>query len=93
MDQEDLFVEFLFNKTKVKSLSNLQPLTTACNPDILTAFIIEAQSIFVSSLQQCINDDELMKERQQQEEFLLFLKQELPTLVSKFYKIYNGKVD
>lgn len=89
MDQDDLFAEFLFNKTKVKALSNLQPLTS----DTLTAFITEAQSIFVSSLQECLTSDEGMKERQRQEEFLIFLKQELPLLVTKFYKVCNGKTD
>jgi hypothetical protein len=93
MDQDDLFAEFLFNKTKVKALNNLQPLTGVNNSDVLTPFLTEAQSIFVSSLQEYITDDEVMKDRQRQEDFLVFLKQELPSLVSKFYKMCNGKTD
>jgi len=93
MDQDDLFAKFLFNKTKVKALSNLQPLVGVNNSDVLTVFVTEAQSIFVSSLQECVTSDELMKDRLRQEEFLAFLKQELPSLVNKFYKICNGKTD
>jgi hypothetical protein len=85
MEQDHLFAEFLFNKTKVKALSNLQPQSvgTLETSSALTPILTEVQSIFV--------DDEVVKQRP--DEFLSFLKQEIPSLIIRFHKLCNGKND
>ena len=91
MDQEDLFAEFLFNKTKVKALSNLQASSSSvASPDascISSSFLTELQSIFVD----CAAGNDMVKQRP--DEFLFFVRQEMPTLMTKFYKLCNGKKD
>jgi hypothetical protein len=89
MEQDHLFAEFLFNKTKVKALSNLQPQSVGTSEasNVLTPILTEVQSIFVD----CFSCDEVVKQRP--EEFLWFLKQEIPSLIIKFRKLCNGKND
>jgi hypothetical protein len=89
MEPEHLFAEFLFNKTKVKALSNLQSQSvgTSETSSLLTPILSEVQSIFVD----CFSCDEVVKQRP--EEFLSFLKQEIPSLIIRFHKLCNGKND
>ena len=89
MEQDHLFAEFLFNKTKVKALSNLQSQSVGTSEasSLLTPILTEVQSIFVD----CLSCDEVVKQRPA--EFLLFLKQEIPSLIIRFHKFCNGKND
>jgi hypothetical protein len=89
MEQDQLFAEFLFNKTKVKALSNLQPQCVGSleTSSTLTPILTELQSIFVDSF--C--GDETVQQRPQ--DFIAFVKQEIPVLLSRFHKLCNGKND
>ncbi len=88
MDKDDLFAEFLFNKTKTKALNNLQhQVSKSVEGSLNEGFLLELQSIFVEYL----STDESVKQRP--EDFLLFIRQEMPFIKSKFQKLCNGKKD
>jgi hypothetical protein len=88
-----LFAELLFNKTKVKALNQvavkqveaLQPVVETT--DVIPSILSELQSIFV----ECITNDDIIKRTPY--EFVTFLKAELPSIISKFHKLHNGKSD
>ncbi len=87
--KEQLLAELLFNKSKLKALNDLKQLQTETfiNSDKSKSIILEIQSIFVDY----IDNDVIINNNH--DEFIYFIKQELPLLVSKFHKQCNGKCD
>jgi hypothetical protein len=91
MDDNSLFAELLVNKSKVKPLSasqiNCKHSISNINHETNNDFYKQLNSIFVKHLSQndAINN--------KQYEFLEFINNELPHIIIKFNKIYNGKND
>ena len=93
MDKGHLFAELLFNKTRVKALNQVavkqvdvlqQQVETN---DVIPSISSELQSIFV----ECITNNDTLKHAPR--DFVEFFKAELPSLISKFHKLHNGKSD
>jgi hypothetical protein len=88
MDKDDLFAELLFNKTKVKALSALSPAVSNVDVNKETSSVY---SELTTELQSIFTQYEAVIA--QPEEFIAFIKDEMPAIVLRFQKLCNGKKD